>query len=77
MAQRAYRHRKEATISSLGNKVEDLRGTSEEMSKIFNNLYNFAVSNGLFQREPEFGEQFQLTTKRFAALSYSISRHYQ
>ncbi|EPE28967.1 BZIP family transcription factor [Glarea lozoyensis ATCC 20868] len=69
MAQRAYRNRKETTISSLEKKVQDLRGTNEEMSNIFITLYDFAVGRGLLQREPEFGQQLQSTTERFLALA--------
>jgi hypothetical protein len=73
MAQRAYRHRKETTISSLEKQVQDLRGTNEEMSNIFISLYDFAVSKGLLQREPEFGQQLQSTTERFLALAKSTA----
>jgi hypothetical protein len=69
MAQRAYRHRKESTISTLEKKVQDLTGTNEEMSSIFISLYDFAASKGLLQREPEFGQQLQATTERFLALA--------
>lgn len=69
MAQRAYRNRKESTISTLEKKVQDLTGTNEEMSSIFINLYDFAVGKGLLQREPEFGQQLQATTERFLALA--------
>jgi hypothetical protein len=73
MAQRAYRHRKETTITSLEKQVQDLRGTNEEMSNIFISLYDFAVSKGLLQREPEFGHQLQSTTERFLALAKSTA----
>jgi hypothetical protein len=73
MAQRAYRHRKETTISSLEKQVQDLRGTNEEMSNIFISLYDFAISKGLLQREPEFGQQLQSTTQRFLALAKSTT----
>ncbi|TGO20333.1 hypothetical protein BPAE_0309g00100 [Botrytis paeoniae] len=69
MAQRAYRHRKETTISSLEKQVQELRGTNEEMNNIFINLYDFAISRGLLQREPEFGQQLQSTTQKFLALA--------
>jgi hypothetical protein len=71
MAQRAYRHRKETTISSLEKRVQDLKGTNEEMSNIFISLYDFAVGKGLLDREPEFGRQLQSTTERFLALAKS------
>lgn len=73
MAQRAYRHRKETTITSLEKQVQDLRGTNEEMSNIFISLYDFAMGQGLLQREPEFGQQLQSTTERFLALAKSTA----
>ncbi|KAA8576826.1 hypothetical protein EYC84_006874 [Monilinia fructicola] len=69
MAQRAYRHRKETTISSLEKQVQELRSTNEEMNNIFITLYDFAIAKGLLQREPEFGQQLQSTTQRFLALA--------
>ncbi|KAG0649635.1 hypothetical protein D0Z07_3661 [Hyphodiscus hymeniophilus] len=69
MAQRAYRHRKETTISSLEKRVEDLKATNEEMSNIFISLYDFAAGKGLLDREPEFSRQLQSTTERFLALA--------
>ncbi|RAL63492.1 hypothetical protein DID88_003912 [Monilinia fructigena] len=69
MAQRAYRHRKETTISSLEKQVQELRSTNEEMNNIFITLYDFAIGKGLLQREPEFGQQLQSTTQRFLALA--------
>ncbi|KUJ20660.1 uncharacterized protein LY89DRAFT_451212 [Mollisia scopiformis] len=74
MAQRAYRHRKETTITSLEKQVQDLRGTNEEMSNIFISLYDYAVGQGLLQREPEFGQQLQSTTERFLALAKSTAQ---
>jgi hypothetical protein len=75
MAQRAYRHRKETTISSLEKRVQDLKGTNEEMSNIFISLYDFAVGKGLLDREPEFGRQLQSTTERFLALAKASEDH--
>jgi hypothetical protein len=43
------------------------------MSNIFISLYDFAVSKGLLQREPEFGQQLQATTERFLALVKSTT----
>lgn len=75
MAQRAYRHRKETTISSLEKRVQDLKGANEEMSNIFISLYDFAVGKGLLDREPEFGRQLQSTTERFLALAKTAEDH--
>ena len=75
MAQRAYRHRKETTISSLEKRVQDLKAANEEMSNIFIGLYDFAVGKGLLDREPEFGRQLQSTTERFLALAKTAEDH--
>ena len=75
MAQRAYRHRKETTISSLEKRVQDLKGANEEMGNIFISLYDFAVGGGLLDREPEFGRQLQSTTERFLALAKTAEDH--
>ncbi|KFY41941.1 hypothetical protein V494_02707 [Pseudogymnoascus sp. VKM F-4513 (FW-928)] len=69
LAQRAYRHRKETTISSLETQVEKLQNTAEEMNNAFLGLYDFASSQGLLQREPDFARQLQATTQRVLALS--------
>jgi hypothetical protein len=69
MAQRAYRHRKETTISSLEKQVQDLRSANDEMNSMFINVYDFAIGKGLLQREPEFGQQLQSTGERFLALA--------
>lgn len=71
LAQRAYRNRKETTISSLEKKVQDLRGNNEEMSNIFINLYDFVVSQGILNRDPELAHQFQSATERFVSLAKS------
>ena len=60
-------------ITSLEKQVQDLRGTNEEMSNIFISLYDYAISKGLLQREPEFGQQLQSTTERFLALAKSTA----
>ncbi|PBP26932.1 hypothetical protein BUE80_DR002177 [Diplocarpon rosae] len=74
MAQRAYRHRKETRITSLEQQVQDLRETNEEMSKIFISLCDFAVGNGLLQREPDFGQQIQSATEKFLASTKASSQ---
>lgn len=73
MAQRAYRHRKETTISSLEKQVQELRAANEQMSHIFISLQDFAVERGLLQREPEFGNQLKFASERFLALAKSVS----
>lgn len=71
LAQRAYRNRKETTIVELEKKVQELRGTNEEMSNIFMSLYDFAIKKGLVEREPEFARHLRSTTSQFLALAAS------
>ena len=73
MAQRAYRHRKETTISSLEKQVQELRAANEQMSNIFISLHDYAVGRGLLQREPDFGSHLKSTTERFLALAKSVA----
>lgn len=73
LAQRAYRNRKETTISSLEKKVQDLRGNNEEMSNIFINLYDFVVNQGILGRDAELAHQFQSATERFVSLAKSAA----
>ena len=73
MAQRAYRNRKETTITSLEKQVEELRSMTEQMNTAFIGLYDLAVSKGLLQKEPEFGRHLQSTTRRFLALAKTVS----
>ncbi|CAL3963908.1 unnamed protein product [Diplocarpon coronariae] len=42
MTRRAYRRRKETTIASLEQELQELRGNNEEKRKIFNDLHGFA-----------------------------------
>jgi hypothetical protein len=73
MAQRAYRHRKETTISSLEKQVQELRGANEEMSNIFLNLHDFARQRGILDRERDFSNHLKSSTERFLALAKSIA----
>jgi hypothetical protein len=73
MAQRAYRHRKETTISSLEQQVNELRAANEQMSNICIGLYEDAAKRGLLKREPEFGNELKSTTEKFLALAKSVS----
>ncbi|TLD30769.1 hypothetical protein PspLS_01778 [Pyricularia sp. CBS 133598] len=77
LAQRAYRNRKETTISSLEQQVRNLVDTNEEMSNAFAALQEFAASRGLFEQVPELGAQLQSAADKFKALSQkSKPRHH-
>ncbi|KAH9429553.1 hypothetical protein MCOR02_009287 [Pyricularia oryzae] len=73
LAQRAYRNRKETTISSLEQQVRDLVDTNDEMSNAFAALQEFAASRGLFEQVPELGAQLQSAAEKFQALSQKSS----
>ncbi|KAH8808594.1 hypothetical protein F5884DRAFT_673694 [Xylogone sp. PMI_703] len=73
MAQRAYRHRKESTITSLESRVEKLLKANEEMNAIFVALHDYAVSKGVLQREPEFGRELLSSTEKLLALAKDTS----
>ena len=71
MAQRAYRSRKESTISTLEKEVKALRGANEQMSSMLRQLLESATGEGLLQREPQFGQQLQTTTEKLLAMVQS------
>lgn len=57
LAQRAYRNRKETTISELEKQVQELKSSNEEMSNMFMSLYDLVTKRGLMQKEPEIAGQ--------------------
>ncbi|GAB1315604.1 hypothetical protein MFIFM68171_05814 [Madurella fahalii] len=69
LAQRAYRNRKETTIQTLEKRVQQLKEINEEMSNTFMQLHDFAVSAGLLEQIPAFGDQLRLTTEKFLTLA--------
>ncbi|ETI19742.1 hypothetical protein G647_08755 [Cladophialophora carrionii CBS 160.54] len=69
LAQRAYRHRKETTISALKQKVTDLQNTIEQMNKTFLTLHDNMVDAGILASHYALGRQLQSATEAFVALS--------
>lgn len=69
LAQRAYRHRKETTISALKQKVTNLHNTIEQMSKTFTALHDNMIDAGVLASHHSLGQQLQAATEEFAALS--------
>lgn len=69
LAQRAYRHRKETTISALKQKVTDLQNTIEQMNKTFLTLHDNMVDAGILTSHYSLGRQLQSATEDFVALS--------
>ena len=69
LAQRAYRHRKETTISALKGKVDSLQTTIEQMNKTFINLHDNMVDAGILNTHYSLGRQLKSATEEFVALS--------
>lgn len=49
--------------------MEDLQETNEEMSNAFMKLHDYAVSNGILDRAPDFARELRATTEKFLALA--------
>ncbi|KAF2637430.1 hypothetical protein P280DRAFT_103389 [Massarina eburnea CBS 473.64] len=73
LAQRAYRQRKETTISSLQDKNSRLQSIIEQMNKNFLQFNDAALKSGLVQLNPSLGHHLKQVTENFAALSRSAS----
>ncbi|KAK5651398.1 hypothetical protein OQA88_12555 [Cercophora sp. LCS_1] len=69
LAQRAYRNRKENAIQTLEKRVQELTDANEEMSNVFLQLHDFAVSSGALTANPELGRQLRETTEKFLSLA--------
>lgn len=73
LAQRAYRQRKETTISSLKNQSAQLHSIIEQMNKTFLKLNESTVKSGLLQLNPTLAQEFKLVTETFANLVKTAS----
>ncbi|KAI1609450.1 hypothetical protein EDD36DRAFT_422403 [Exophiala viscosa] len=69
LAQRAYRHRKETTISALKERVSNLHDTIDQMNKTFLTLHDNMVDAGILTSHYALGRQLQAATEDFVALS--------
>ena len=69
LAQRAYRLRKETTISSLKTRVAELERTIEHMHSSYLDLNDAAIRSGIVALRPELAAALNQTTQRFIALA--------
>jgi hypothetical protein len=69
LAQRAYRHRKETTISALKKRVSELERTIEKMNKSFLEFHDNAIDSGLVLSKPSLARQLKATTEEFVSLA--------
>jgi len=73
LAQRAYRQRKETTISSLNAQNTRLQNIIEQMNKSFLQFNDSALKSGLLQVNPALGHQLKQVTESFVALAKSAA----
>ncbi|KAF1985530.1 hypothetical protein K402DRAFT_394511 [Aulographum hederae CBS 113979] len=69
LAQRAYRQRKETTITSLKKQVTDLQATVDSMNKAFLDFNDRAVSSGLLSSQPSLARELKGATEQFIQLT--------
>src|SRR5271170_2112468 len=65
LAQRAYRHRKETTISALKQKVSEMENTIEQMNRSFSQLHDNVFDLGIFASKPALAQQLKSTAEQF------------
>ncbi|CAO2657996.1 Nn.00g072560.m01.CDS01 [Neocucurbitaria sp. VM-36] len=73
LAQRAYRQRKETTISSLKSQSTQLHSIIEQMNKTFFRLNESVLNSGLLQLNPGLAQEFKLVTETFSSLAKTAS----
>jgi hypothetical protein len=69
LAQRAYRQRKESTISNLKEQVTNLRRTIEEMENIFLAYNDRAMLSGILHKNPDLAKDLKAATESFIQLA--------
>ena len=69
LAQRAYRQRKENTISSLQDQVARLQSTIEDMNKAFLTLNGKLVGSNLLRMDPGLARDLRDATQQFISLA--------
>ncbi|MCJ1436239.1 hypothetical protein MMC27_005617 [Xylographa pallens] len=73
LAQRAYRERKETTISDLEQRVAELQQTVSGMNQAFLDYNDKALSSGIANWNPELGEQLKSTMQQFLELAHNAN----
>ncbi|OCK76726.1 hypothetical protein K432DRAFT_385208 [Lepidopterella palustris CBS 459.81] len=69
LAQRAYRQRKETTISSLKKTVSELQSAIDEMNQSFLRFNDSALNSGILSLRPELARELKATTETFVKLA--------
>ncbi|KAF2820274.1 hypothetical protein CC86DRAFT_119051 [Ophiobolus disseminans] len=73
LAQRAYRQRKETTISSLKQQSTQLHSIIEQMNKTFLRFNDAALKSGLLQLNPGLTRELKHATETFTSLAKTAS----
>ncbi|KAL5398100.1 hypothetical protein PMIN06_010435 [Paraphaeosphaeria minitans] len=73
LAQRAYRQRKEATISSLKEQNDRLQSIIDQMNKSFLKFNDAALKSGLLQLDSVLAQQLKSVTESFVSLAKSAA----
>ena len=68
LAQRAYRHRKETTISGLKRRVGELESIIEQMNRSFLDFHDNLIGSGVLASEPGIALQLRNTVDQLGAL---------
>lgn len=71
LAQRAYRHRKETTISALKKQVDSLQSAIEQMNTTFTQLYDNLITTGVTSTHQSLSSQLLAASETFSALTKS------
>lgn len=71
LAQRAYRQRKETTISGLNSRVTSLEKTIEDMHKTFLEFNDRAITSGIQKGAPALAGYLKSTAERLSELAKS------
>ncbi|KAI9764866.1 MAG: hypothetical protein M1840_008012 [Geoglossum simile] len=69
LAQRAYRLRKETTISSLKERVSELQSAIDGVNQSFLKFNDNAMSSGIIQARPDLARDLRETTEQFLKLA--------
>ncbi|KAF2091236.1 hypothetical protein K490DRAFT_22261, partial [Saccharata proteae CBS 121410] len=71
LAQRAYRQRKETTISSLQKQVEQLQSIIGSMNSSFLNFNDRVLQSDILSLRPQLASELKETTEKFVSLTRS------
>ncbi|KAG8423431.1 hypothetical protein J3458_000331 [Metarhizium acridum] len=69
LAQRAYRHRKDTTITTLEQRVKELEKANDDMSKGFNDFYDILLSERALEAVPHAVQRLSAIANRISTVA--------